>query len=574
MPLPKFSVITVSYNQGEFIRQTIESVLNQNYPNFEHLVIDAGSTDNTLEILKRYPHLKWTSEPDRGQSHGLNKGFTRATGEVIAWINSDDWYAPGAFAEVARHIASHPIVLGTSVVTNREGEPQEQVLNLERSWFDTLKYWVFNSVPAQPGVFFRRDVFHALGITPAEALDEGLEFTMDFDFWLRVQERIPFAFRTPHTLAFMRNYDTNKTGANSTGVYREMSRVFRRHVARRCPPEQSLSWVVPFDGPFDPRPMLEGISKQGYPGQEVLFVDYSWDRSIVRQVRKAVLALENDFPNLALRISRTDNRGARARSTAIARGIDDAGAPVVVVYASGAQVGQDLARQLVSLFATDSLGLVLLSLSDDQKEVLFKAQGGHLVCNPLGPFSLTLSDLQFAIRKVTWRDIQTLFSPPASASASLLYKRIVVHALHSAWHVTLHDSGAFKATPTHIPLHNDPNRLFENCVVVNEVVRSVREKPFVQHRVKTGFALSFPEDLANMARAVCEDAPAEWNEFATFDLGTLEKLVASYPRFGPARHRLHSVRRDHGDVIGAQADLEIWRTMHAQELGSPLIGAR
>ena len=92
----KISIITVSYNQGKYIEDNILSVLNQHYQNYEHIIIDACSTDGTIEILKKYPHIIWTSEPDNGQSDGLNKGFRKATGDIIAWVNSDDKLYPNA----------------------------------------------------------------------------------------------------------------------------------------------------------------------------------------------------------------------------------------------------------------------------------------------------------------------------------------------------------------------------------------------------------------------------------------------------------------------------------------------
>ena len=94
--LPKISVVTVSFNHAEFIRDTIDSVASQQYPNLEHIVVDGGSQDGTIEILQEAPHLVWTSEQDRGISDALNKGFARATGDIIVWLNSDDWLAPGA----------------------------------------------------------------------------------------------------------------------------------------------------------------------------------------------------------------------------------------------------------------------------------------------------------------------------------------------------------------------------------------------------------------------------------------------------------------------------------------------
>src|SRR3982750_267888 len=99
--LPLISILTPSYNQGRYIQQTITSVLAQKYPRLEHIVIDGGSTDDTVSILKRYPHLKWISEKDRGQADSLNKGLAIATGSIVGWVNSDDFYAPGVFSRIS-----------------------------------------------------------------------------------------------------------------------------------------------------------------------------------------------------------------------------------------------------------------------------------------------------------------------------------------------------------------------------------------------------------------------------------------------------------------------------------------
>lgn len=152
----KISVITVSFNQAAFIEQNIRSVLAQNYDNFEHIVVDGGSSDGTVEILKKYPHLKWVSEPDNGQTDGLCKGFARASGEIIAWINSDDFYAPGIFVAVAEALEHAELALGPVQVIDEWENPLEFVANIPRTRLDLLKHWVQFSSPAQQGVFFTR----------------------------------------------------------------------------------------------------------------------------------------------------------------------------------------------------------------------------------------------------------------------------------------------------------------------------------------------------------------------------------------------------------------------------------
>src|SRR5262249_45140624 len=106
---PLVSIVTPSFNQGRFIRETIESVLLQDYPNLEYMVIDGGSTDETVSILERYrDRFFWVSEPDRGQAHAINKGWKRAKGDILAWLNSDDMYLPGAISNAARYLVDHP----------------------------------------------------------------------------------------------------------------------------------------------------------------------------------------------------------------------------------------------------------------------------------------------------------------------------------------------------------------------------------------------------------------------------------------------------------------------------------
>ena len=227
----KFSVITTSFNQGKYINDNIKSVIAQNYPNFEHIVIDGGSTDETVSILKSYPHLNWVSEPDQGQADALNKGFAKATGDIIAWLNSDDWYAPGAFHTVAKEIEEYPIVVGACNIVDEVGKLIYTVPNTARNWFDVLKYWVPYSIPTQPSVFFRRDLLEMAKRSAGSYLDKNLYYTMDFDLWLRIGIQFPLIKRLDPVLSFYRSTDTSKTSHNVEGMSYanpEMSYLFRR----------------------------------------------------------------------------------------------------------------------------------------------------------------------------------------------------------------------------------------------------------------------------------------------------------------------------------------------------------
>jgi len=123
--LPKISIVTPSFNSAKYIEDCIQSVLNQNYPNFEHIIIDGSSTDGTIRILKKYPHLKWISEPDEGQSDAINKGFKMANGEIIGWLNADEFYLKDAFKKVVNFSIQNPyaeILYGDSIYTDAESK--------------------------------------------------------------------------------------------------------------------------------------------------------------------------------------------------------------------------------------------------------------------------------------------------------------------------------------------------------------------------------------------------------------------------------------------------------------------
>ena len=179
---PKITVVTPSYNQAEYLSDTIESVIKQEYPLLEYIIIDGGSTDGSVEIIKHYErHLTyWVSEPDRGQSHAINKGLCRATGDIVCWLNSDDLLLPGALQKVGRAFAQHAdldIVTGYTVRADRE-------LHLLFNHFVPVQTrWLAQHgvlYMDQPSTFWKRELLPTFG-----GLDETLHMAMDLDLWLR-----------------------------------------------------------------------------------------------------------------------------------------------------------------------------------------------------------------------------------------------------------------------------------------------------------------------------------------------------------------------------------------------------
>jgi glycosyltransferase involved in cell wall biosynthesis len=229
--LPRISIVTPSYNQGPYIRRTIESVLSQGYPDLEYLVVDGGSTDETLGILREYErHLSWTSEPDRGQSDALNKGFLRATGEVLAFLNSDDQYEPDALLRVGEFFASHPEAAWLTgrcrIIDDREQEIRPAITLYKNFWLRLHSYRVLQVINyvSQPATFWRREVAEFAG-----PFDESLHYAMDYDFWLRAGRRHRLWF-LEHYLAAFRVYPASKSGSSADVPFEVTLNVARRYV--------------------------------------------------------------------------------------------------------------------------------------------------------------------------------------------------------------------------------------------------------------------------------------------------------------------------------------------------------
>ncbi len=184
--LPKITVVTPSYNQARFLEQTILSVLNQGYPNLEYIIMDGGSTDGSVEIIRKYKDrlAYWVSEPDDGQADAIYRGFERSTGEILGWLNSDDYYLPGALWAVGEFFATHPSaewVIGHSIQVDESGRLLCQRW-CPRVTFNSLLYWKVGF--EQPASFWRRGPFFAVG-----GFSREMQYCFDYDLFFRLARR-------------------------------------------------------------------------------------------------------------------------------------------------------------------------------------------------------------------------------------------------------------------------------------------------------------------------------------------------------------------------------------------------
>lgn len=226
-PCPTISIVTPSYNQGTFIEETIRSVLLQGYPSLQYIIMDGGSSDETLDVIRKYEAwLHWVSEPDGGQTDAINKGLRLATGELRAYLNSDDTYLPGSLHAIAGFMTVHPeygLAYGDCEVVDEGGKSlgylPRHPFNLKR----TIERGEF--VPQQ-AAFWRLSVQNQVGM-----LDDRLHFAMDYEFFIRIATFAPVGY-LPQPLAAFRMHGSSKTVSQSDRHWREALAVSERHGLR------------------------------------------------------------------------------------------------------------------------------------------------------------------------------------------------------------------------------------------------------------------------------------------------------------------------------------------------------
>ena len=222
---PLVSIITPSFNQARYIEATIQSVLGQDYPRIEYIVIDGGSSDGTVDLLKKYDHklAYWVSEKDKGQTDAINKGFARATGDILAWINSDDTYEPGAIAAAVKYLQEHPeagMVYADCNFINEDGRVIGRFGSAQTDYRLLRQGYVH--IPQQT-MFFRADLWKQVG-----PLDPSFYFAMDYDLWTRIAARSPIHYLPGQVWANFRLHTSGKTIAADDRCWPEMIRVHYR----------------------------------------------------------------------------------------------------------------------------------------------------------------------------------------------------------------------------------------------------------------------------------------------------------------------------------------------------------
>jgi glycosyltransferase involved in cell wall biosynthesis len=222
---PKISVITPSYNQGIYIEETIQSVLNQNYPNLEYIIIDGGSNDSTVEVIKKYESKIdfWVSEKDKGQADAINRGFAKATGDILCWLNSDDYFFPETLKYVASqlNIEKKEILFGE---VDHIFEPDKAVKHSNvKNKFDNYNLELYDYI-IQPGSFWTKKVWESTGV-----VDENLHFVFDWEWFLRAKKNNSEFKYSNKVMSMYRVHAAHKTSNGGEKRQKEIEYILKKY---------------------------------------------------------------------------------------------------------------------------------------------------------------------------------------------------------------------------------------------------------------------------------------------------------------------------------------------------------
>ncbi len=277
----KVSIITCSFNQGQFIEHTLASVLSQNWSDLEYVVVDAASTDNTLDVLKSHgDRINWISEPDSGQSEAINKGIQITSGEIVGWLNSDDLYYAGAIEHVAEFFAANSdidVVYGNAAHIDIDGNAYETFPT--QPW-DPVRLQS-DCFICQPATFLRRSVIERCGL-----LDTGLHYCMDYEYWIRLAQAGTRFARLDRKLAASRMYAANKTLRSRPARSMEINQMLLRRIGFVPDP-----WIYDYaDALMGKRGRLNGNARRVYYERELRAIRYAFSLNgrISREMRDEI----------------------------------------------------------------------------------------------------------------------------------------------------------------------------------------------------------------------------------------------------------------------------------------------
>ena len=220
--LPRIAVVTPSFNTAQFLGAAIHSVIDQNYPNLDYIVMDGGSTDGSADVLKSFgDRVRWVSQSDAGQSDAIARGFAQTTGEILGWLNSDDLYCPGAFEAVAEFFRDHPavdVVYGDANYVDVDGKKISACVHIEP--YSKKRLLSHSDFIVQPATFFRRSAYEAAG-----GMNAKFNWALDYDLWIRMAEKSKFVY-LPKLLANYRWVGSNKSAAGGWSRLDEIVAMF------------------------------------------------------------------------------------------------------------------------------------------------------------------------------------------------------------------------------------------------------------------------------------------------------------------------------------------------------------
>jgi glycosyltransferase involved in cell wall biosynthesis len=245
--VPKISIVTPSYNQARFLERTMLSVLEQPYPNLEYIVIDGGSNDGSVEIIRKFKKklAYWVSEKDEGQTDAVNKGFARAGGEIFAWLNSDDTYQSDILSQVTAFFERHPDAAAVYSNTNFIDEQDRVIGRFPAAQTDNIKLKRgFVHIPQQ-ACFFRADLWRKVG-----PLDPSFFFAMDYDLWVRLSREGHLVYLPDRTWANFRLHSDAKTITADDRCWPEMIRIHKRDGGSVFSIIMLKYWLRILAGPF------------------------------------------------------------------------------------------------------------------------------------------------------------------------------------------------------------------------------------------------------------------------------------------------------------------------------------